>query len=96
MGCRAQALYERAIVLMAALPKATQPRQRHHDHHQYLGPKPYRGALALNNAYADAHFYLAVTLEKMGRSTEARAHWRSYERLAPHGEWVELAREFSD
>ena len=56
----------------------------------------YRSALALNNSYPDAHFYLAVTLEKMGRSTEARSHWRAYERLAPQGEWVELAKEFSD
>ena len=44
----------------------------------------------------DAHFYLAVTLEKMGRSVDARPHWRAYERLAPQGEWVELAKEFSD
>jgi hypothetical protein len=37
-----------------------------------------------------------VTLEKMGRSAEARVHWRAYQHLAPTGEWVELAREFSD
>ena len=60
-------------------------------------PKSRTGnALALNHNYADAHFYLAVTLEKMGRSIDARAHWKAYERLAPNGEWVELAREFSD
>ena len=46
--------------------------------------------------YPDAHFYLAVTLEKMGRSAEARQHWQHYQTLAPEGEWVELAREFSD
>ena len=56
----------------------------------------YRDALKLNPAYADAHFYLAVTLEKSGQSQEARAHWRAYQQLAPNGEWVELAREFSD
>ena len=38
----------------------------------------------------------AVTLEKMGRSLDARTHWKAYERLAPEGEWVELAKEFSD
>jgi hypothetical protein len=37
-----------------------------------------------------------VTLEKMGRSSEARQHWKQYQALAPDGEWVELAREFSD
>ena len=39
---------------------------------------------------------LAVTLEKAGKSQEARAHWRAYRQLAPEGEWVELAREFGD
>ncbi len=66
-------------------------------HAQYAQAEAsYREALALNADYAEAHFYLAVTLEKMGRSTDARAHWRAYERLAPQGEWVELARECSD
>jgi len=32
----------------------------------------------------------------MGRSVDARAHWRAYQSLAPTGEWIELAREFSD
>ena len=56
----------------------------------------YRGALAIDPAYADAHFYLAVTLEKLGRSSDAKPHWVAYRRLAPNGEWVELAREFSE
>ena len=56
----------------------------------------YREALRLNPGYADAHFYLAVTLEKAGRSGEARPHWQAYRSLAPAGEWVELAREFSE
>ncbi|HXS32070.1 MAG TPA: tetratricopeptide repeat protein, partial [Steroidobacteraceae bacterium] len=56
----------------------------------------YREALRLNPTYAEAHFYLAVTLEKNGRSQEARLHWRAYQQLAPVGEWVHLAKEFSD
>jgi hypothetical protein len=32
----------------------------------------------------------------MGRSAEARQHWRAYQFLAPDGEWVDLAREFGD
>jgi len=94
----AQALYERAIVLDPTYFEAHfNLGNIHHDHGQYgEAESAYRQALALNNAYADAHFYLAVTLEKMGRSVDARPHWRAYERLAPQGEWVELAKEFSD
>ena len=53
-------------------------------------------AVAQDPQSADAHFYLAVTFEKMGLSQEARPHWRSYRQLAPQGEWIELAREFSE
>jgi len=94
----AQALYERAIALDPSYFEAHfNLGNIHHDHAHYgEAETSYRAALALNNSYADAHFYLAVTLEKMGRSMDARSHWRAYERLAPHGEWVELAKEFSD
>ena len=94
----AQALYERAITLDDSYFEAHfNLGNIHHDHGRYAEAEAsYRIALALNYNYADAHFYLAVTLEKMGRSIDARAHWKSYERLAPNGEWVELAREFSD
>jgi tetratricopeptide (TPR) repeat protein len=56
----------------------------------------YLEALHLNPFYADAHFYLAVIFEKMGQSHEARPHWRAYQQLAPQGEWVALAKEFSE
>jgi tetratricopeptide (TPR) repeat protein len=56
----------------------------------------YREALSINPGYPEAHFYLAVTLEKLGRSADARPHWREYRALAPNGEFVELAKEFSD
>ena len=95
----AQALYERAITLDDSYFEAHfNLGNIHHDHGRYAeaGGVVSRHALALNTHYADAHFYLAVTLEKMGRSVDARAHWKAYERLAPNGEWVELAREFSD
>ena len=94
----AQALYERAIALDPSYFEAHfNLGNIHHDHARYADAEAsYRHALSLNNSYPDAHFYLAVTLEKMGRSVDARTHWRTYERLAPQGEWVELAKEFSD
>ncbi len=69
----------------------------HHDlgrHEEAVGY--YTDALGLNPGYADAHFYLAVTLEKMGRSAESKTHWRAYQQLAPDGEWVDLAKQFSE
>jgi len=94
----AQALYERAIDLEPDFFEAHfNLGNIYHD----LGRFPealacYREALRLNPFYADAHFYLAVTFEKMGLSQDARPHWRSYQQLAPQGEWVELAKEFSE
>jgi tetratricopeptide (TPR) repeat protein len=94
----AQALYERAIGLEGDFFEAHfNLGNIHHDLGQYNDARGcYETALALNPRYAETHFYLAVTLEKMGLSQEARPHWRSYQQLAPNGEWVELAREFSE
>lgn len=94
----AQALYERAIGLEPDCFEA----------HFNLGNilhdlgrfdralRCYRDAVALNPGYADAHFYLAVTLEKTGHSSDARPHWKAYQELAPNGEWIELAKEFTE
>jgi len=94
----AQALYERAIGLDRDCFEAYfNLGNIHHDLGRYddaLGC--YRGAVRLNSAYPDAHFYLAVTLEKTGHSPEAKPHWKAYQDLAPDGEWADLAREFSD
>ncbi len=54
----------------------------------------YVEALRWRPSHADAHFYLAVALEKLGRGGQARRHWRAYQELAPGGEWIDLAREF--
>jgi tetratricopeptide (TPR) repeat protein len=94
----AQALYERAIALEPDIFEAHfNLGNIFHDLGRYTEAQGcYRGALKLNPGYADAHFYLAVTLEKNGQSHEARPHWRAYQQLAPAGEWVELAKEFSE
>ena len=94
----AQALYERAIGLESDFFEAHfNLGNIYHDLGRFAEAQAcYREALRLNPFYADAHFYLAVTFEKMGMSQEARPHWRAYQQLAPHGEWVELAKEFSE
>ena len=94
----AQALYDRAIALESDVFEAHfNLGNIYHDLGRYREAQVcYREALALNPTYADAHFYLAVTLEKNGQSPEARPHWKAYQNLAPNGEWVDLAREFSD
>ncbi len=94
----AQALYERAIGLESDFFEAHfNLGNIYHDLGRFTEAQScYREALRLNPSYADTHFYLAVTCEKMGLSLEARPHWRAYQQLAPQGEWVELAREFSE
>ena len=94
----AQALYERAIGLESDFFEAHfNLGNIYHDLNRFSEAQAcYREALRLNPYYADAHFYLAVTFEKLGLSQDARPHWKSYQQLAPQGEWVELAREFSE
>jgi tetratricopeptide (TPR) repeat protein len=94
----AQALYERAIGLESDFFEAHfNLGNIYHDLNRFAEAQScYLEALRLNPYYADAHFYVAVTFEKMGLSHEARPHWRSYKQLAPQGEWVELAKEFSE
>jgi tetratricopeptide (TPR) repeat protein len=94
----AQALYERAIALE---PEVFESHFNlgniFHDLGRFAEAQEcYRNALRLSPTYADAHFYLAVSLEKSGHSQEARLHWRAYQELAPNGEWVHLAKEFSE
>ena len=94
----AQALYERAIGLDPDFFEAHfNLGNIYHDLGRFAEAAGcYRTALRLNGQYADAHFYLAITLEKTGHSLEAKPHWRAYQTLSPDGEWVELAREFSE
>ncbi len=94
----AMALYERAIVLEPDVFEGhVNLGNIHHDLGRYRAAEGYYlHALAVNPTYPEAHLYLAVALEKDGRSDEARPHWRAYHTMAPDGEWAELARGFSD
>ena len=96
----AEALYEKAIRVDRRLLRGVlQPGQ-----HPPRSRPLHRGACAriakrstINPAYPEAHFYLAVTLEKLGRSRPRRGRTgASTAQLAPDGEFVELAKEFSD
>lgn len=93
-----EALYEKAIRLDPDCFEAHfNLGNIHHDLGRFVeAAAAYQEALSIAPTYADAHFYLAVTLEKLGRSAEARPHWREYRQLAPAGEFVELAKEFSE
>lgn len=94
----AQALYERAMHLDGECFEARfNLGNIHHDLGRHGDSvRHYRRALQIDPTYPDAHFYLAVTLEKTGRPAEAKPHWRAYRELAPHGEWIDLAREFTE
>ena len=94
----AEALYEKAGRVDAECFEACfNLGNIHHDLARYNeAVSAYRDALAINPGYPEAHFYLAVTLEKLGRSVEAKPHWKQYRELAPDGEFADLAKEFSD
>ena len=94
----AMALYERAIVLEPDVFEGYfNLGNIHHDLGRYRAAEEYYlHALAVNPRYPEAHLYLAVALEKDGRSDQAKAHWRAYHTMEPDGEWADLAREFSE
>lgn len=51
------------------------------------------GALSYHEEFADAHYHLAQTLDRLGRSSEAAFHWRQFLLLAPESPWAEEARD---
>ena len=56
----------------------------------------FQRAVKHDPGFADAHFNLAMALEELGRSREARPHWRTYLELDPEGSWSEIARKYLD
>lgn len=50
-------------------------------------------ALDVHPDYADAHYYLASTLEKLEEFDEAAIHWHRYLEFDQRGPWAETARE---
>ena len=52
----------------------------------------YRRAIALEPRYADAHYNLALALERNGQRRSALRHWTTYLRLDSSGPWASHAR----
>lgn len=52
-----------------------------------------RGALSVYDDYADVHFTLAKTLDKIGQTAEALPYWKRILELAPESSWADEARE---
>lgn len=94
----AAALYDQAIRLAPdAFEGWFNLGHTHHDQGRYAeAARCYARSLDLAPSSADACFYLAVAYEKLGRSQDARPLWQQYQRLAPDGEWIALAREFGE
>ncbi len=52
----------------------------------------YRRAITLHPRYADAHYNLALALERNGQRRSALPHWTAYLRLDASGPWARHAR----
>lgn len=51
-----------------------------------------RGALTFYDDYADVHYTLAKTLDRIEHDVEALVHWQRLIELAPDGPWADEAR----
>jgi len=57
-----------------------------------LAVAAFQGALAFHVDYADVHYHLANTLDRLTRHAEAQSHWQTFLALAPESPWAETAR----
>jgi tetratricopeptide (TPR) repeat protein len=58
-----------------------------------LAAATFEGALGFHPDFADVHFHLANTLERLERHDEAEAHFRAFLELAPESPWADAARD---
>ncbi len=58
-----------------------------------LAVAAFEGALALHCDYPDAHYHLARTLDDLGKTGEAEAHWHAFLALVPDSPWADEARD---
>jgi tetratricopeptide (TPR) repeat protein len=58
-----------------------------------LAAATFEGALEYHADFADVHFHLANTLERLERAEEAQVHFAVFLELAPESPWAEAARD---
>jgi len=61
-----------------------------------LAVAAFQGALAFHADYADVHYHLANSLDRLKQHTEAELHWHSFLALAPESPWADMARSRLD
>jgi len=57
-----------------------------------LAVAAFHGALAFHAEYADVHYHLANTLDRLERNSEGELHWQTFLALAPESPWADMAR----
>lgn len=61
-----------------------------------LAVAAFQGALAFHPDYADVHYHLANSLDRLNQRAEAELHWHSFLALAPESPWADMARSRLD
>lgn len=54
-----------------------------------LAVSAFQGALSHHPDYADVHYHLAATLQKLGKTTEAERHLARFRELMPNSPWAD-------
>lgn len=57
-----------------------------------LAVAAFQGALAYHPEYADVHYHLANSLDRLSQPAEAEMHWKTFLALTPESPWAEMAR----
>ena len=57
-----------------------------------LAVAAFQGALTFHPDYADVHYHLANSLDRLAQHDQAELHWRSFLSLAPESPWADMAR----
>jgi tetratricopeptide (TPR) repeat protein len=57
-----------------------------------LSVAAFQGALAFHPDYADVHYHIANSFDRLDQHAEAELHWHSFLALAPESPWADTAR----